>query len=381
VRWLAVVLIVVAACRTNDPSFRNRAGERLSDLDPLPYRVAIAKIDSQNVFTGEKDHDSEGNLWFTFNDRGVQEFFVAVLGRDPAAPRKYRVKSLNTFNETLSVTSIKLDDAIEFARKQQADLLIVPRLVEKPMFGYKRINGRWPTATLLWFTYIGGFFVQDREYHAILSFDFDIINPHDGTSIATFTAASRSIDADLRERMDKNFRSAQSVWKMFLPSYWVPDNKTVTSRSTTSRVCARLAAQLTGFLKEEYSRQARSLTGTLHRVGPRNGSRPKGDSFTFRAEVVGEQPITDVAVYINGESAPLAEWRDDVDPSEKKGPVRGLKDVRDQARGNVYGVDIEVDDLSCGDTELRVRVEFAINGRYASQTFVYLPPKKRPDDQ
>ena len=159
---------------------------------------------------------------------------------------------------------------------------------------------------MLWITWIAGLFVQDREYHAILSLEFDLVNPHDGTVIDTFTAASRSIDADQWERMNKKFWTAQTAYSLILPAFWVPDNRTDASRSTTARVCARLAAQLTGYLKEDYVKHARALTGTLQGVLPRNGAIVGPGPLSFRARVVGEQPITDVAIYVDDQPEPGA---------------------------------------------------------------------------
>ena len=69
-RWIPLALLFALACRSTDPSFRNRSGERLSDLDPLPYRVAIANLESDRALTGKKIEGQEESLWFTFNDRG-----------------------------------------------------------------------------------------------------------------------------------------------------------------------------------------------------------------------------------------------------------------------------------------------------------------------
>jgi len=374
VRWIALLLTCTIACRASDPSFRSKSGERLSDLDPLPFRVAIAKIESAGVFSGKKTEGQRESLWFTFNDRGLQEFLVAVMSSNPELAKQYRIKGLRTFNETLAVTAPDLDSAVVFARENHADLLIVPRLVEDPVFDYKRINGRWATSLALYITWIGGLFVQDREYRAILSFDFAIINPHDGTAITTFSAASRSIDADQWERMNKQFWTVQTAWSLILPAFWVPDNHTDASRSTTARVCARLAAQLTGFLKEDYVKQARTLTGTLQGVEPRNGSEQEsGKEFRFSAKIVGTQPITDIAVYVDDEPKPRREWIEAGENEKLPKEVERLPSPRDQSQISVYEVPIGVDGLSCEGKETRVRVEFAVNGRYASQTYVYRP--------
>ena len=374
-------LLAVVSCRASDPSFRTRSGERLSDLDPLPFRVAIARLDGK-LLPGIREPDQKESLWFAMTATHVQDCLVALLDRKLPTKRvaepQFRLTGLRTFNEARGVASSELDESVLLARAMNADLLIVPRLNEKPLFDYRRINGRWATSMAVYITWIGGFFVQDLEYRAVLSFEFDIVNPHDGTTITTFTAASRTIDADLWERMDYRFLAVQTLWSIFLPGFAVPDNHATASKTMSARTLSRLAGQLTGFLKEDYIRQARKLTGTLTRIEPRNESLLAARPFVFTANVVAEEPITYVAIFVNDEEELRCEWRppedvDQVSPGDKR-----LLNAQEQSTTGIYVMPIRLDELQCPPEGMTVRVEFAVNGRYASQTIVYSPERTDP---
>ena len=372
---LLLPLLLAVACRTADPSLKSASGEDLADLDPLPYRLAIAPVHGMAT----DGFQTEAPIHFTADNAGLQDMLVAVLDSDREHAKDLKIHSQRAVNEAVMIPRGErgtIAESIIAARAKGADLLLVPRIVEDPSFAYGKITGRWPTTTLLWITtWIGGHFVQDRQYRAAMSIEFELLNPYDGTSITTFTAISRTMDATLWERCNRRFFTAQTAISLLIPQYWVPDSKTLVSRDLTARVSERLGAQFTGYMKEKFARTARNLTGTINRVSPANGAVIHGEKFDFRAEVVAERPITEIAVFRpNGEL--LVEWIADAGDKSALGADFSdrrfvLPSTEKQADGASFRVPIDVPDIAVKGMDTWVRVEFAVLGRFASQTFRY----------
>jgi hypothetical protein len=242
--------------------------------------------------------------------------------------------------------------------------VIVPRLNDLPEFRSMGINGRWVVSTALWVTtWVFGLYVQDRRYLASLSFDFDIVNPYDGATLATYTTTSGRMDATLLERNKGRFATDRTALSLLIPAYFVPDNRARTSASLSARACERIAAQLARQLKNDFAKRAREITGTLQRVTP-DPRRPVGTRpIWFTASLVADEPITDIEVYLNGADEPLYEAHATGD--------QGIEPPSKQAWGGVYRVNFETPSFELPEQENWLRVEFAVRGRYASQTFRY----------
>ncbi|MHC4937641.1 MAG: hypothetical protein ACYTHK_01570 [Planctomycetota bacterium] len=367
---LAVLLL--AACRAPDASYESEDGRKVRDIPALPYRVVLAVLDSDGELE-QYTPDTRKKLSFTYTAHGVQKILAELLAaRGEPFPREFGVhgiKRQNAFPEVRPALGRELRHALLQAQNERADLVIVPRLNGLPEFKSLGINGRWATSTVLWFTtWIFGLYVQDRRYLAEVNMDFDVVNPYDGSTLATYTTASGRMDATLMERNKGRFATDRTVFSLFLPAYLVPDNRKRTSMSLTARSCERIAAQLSKQLKADFARRAREITGTLQRVHPDPRDPVATDSMTFGASIVARAPITDVEVYVDGATEPFYELHGD-----------SIAPPGEQAWGGVYRINFETGEFAFDEKGVTIQVAFAVQGRYASQTFSYRPPPPKPE--
>jgi hypothetical protein len=138
------------------------------------------------------------------------------------------------------------------------------------------------------------------------------------------------------------------------------------------RACERIAGQLARSMKRDFARRARDTTGTLQRVHPHPRQPVGRASTTFAASLVARGPITDIQVFVNDAAEPVYEAH-----ANGEAGSDGIASPEEQVWGGVYRVNFETPEFELPTQENWVHVEFAVEGRYASQSFRYLrdPPK------
>lgn len=367
--WLVPVLLACATgCRSTDPATLTRDGREVRALDPLPCRIALASW--QDWRRAEPGEDDRG-YGFTLEPDQAQDLMVAVLDPGPAAKEQYRLDSQRAANEVFRLDARTLPEILEQAQRAQADLVIRPRLIEPPHLTFEGYTRTLPSVAWWLFTWVGGLFVQDKSYTARMTVDFDLINPYDGTTIDTFTATSETMDLTLIERDGRRF-SGRSALSLLLPPQLTGDTRSRTNATLSQFLCARFGARIAGYLKDDFTARERELLGALRAVEPRNGARV-GDELPFRAEILGERPLTGVALYLNGARTPVWSLSESSDGD-------GLLEPARQAAGTWYrilvagpdGSPLRIPGLVPGRN--RLRVEYAVQGRYASRTLEYERP-------
>jgi len=360
---IPLLLLLLASCRAPDGSFVAEDGRKVRNMPSLPYRVVLAVVDSDGQL--ESFEPDSSKLQFQYTAHGVQKLLASLLASDgPTIAKEFGVSGIerqNAFDEVRQAAGRELRHALLQAQNENADLVIVPRLSGVPELRSLGINGRWATSTILWLTtWIFGLYVQDRRYLVEVNIDFDIVNPYDGTTLATYTTASGQMDATLLERNKGKFLTGRTAISLFLPAYFVPDSRARTGLSLSTKACERIAAQLAKQMKSDFARRARELTGTLQRIRPDPRKPQNAKSMSFAASLVARAPITDLEVYVNGAKQPVYELHGDQIATPDK-----------QAWGGVYRINFETPEFGRNDRETTVQVEFAVEGRFASQTFRY----------
>ncbi len=361
-----LLVLCAAGCRTSDRAYSTGDGREVKTLDPVPYRIALAPVESGGWLDGKRKGDEP--YWFTLDDDGMQAMLVALMDTDPAPAEKLKLETQQAANSVFALHERDPLRLLEQAQRQGADLLVVPRLVEPPRFTFEeRVR---TTASVAWWlgTWVGGLHVQDKRYQARMTVDFDIVNAADGTILDTYTATSELMDLSLWEREGRRFGrgTAQSL---VMPPQLTGDQRPRVSGMLSLLVTARFAARFAGYMKDEFTRRERALLGAVRAIHPQSGS-DVGPVLALRAEIIAEHPVTAVAIYRNGSRAPLFEIREDDDASGALDPAR-------QAAGRYYRLSVASGGarepvslpLEAGRNE--IRLEYAVRGRYASRTLVY----------
>ncbi|MHC4957886.1 MAG: hypothetical protein ACYTGN_05875 [Planctomycetota bacterium] len=364
IRGLIFLLVLGVGCHTVDPAYQARDGRDVRDLDPLPYKIAIGQI-GEYPRSGEADDDG---YWFVLDNEEVQDLLVAVADFEEAAAEERKLLSQRAANEVIQIDSESIDDLLNRAQALNVDLLLLPRVAEPPDLQYKGAK-RTTSSVMLWlFTWIGGRYVDDKSYLARMSIDFEVVNPYDGSTIDSFTVASETIDLSLGERDDGwSGGTAQSV---IIPPQLTVENKERTSRVLSRLICSRLAARVSGYLKEDFVGKERALLGTLRVQKPRNRSEV-GEKLEFQAELVADEPITDCTVFANG--------REILRLTDNGAKGARLPAAADQSRGKLFSVSFAAPPVDAVAGRNVVRVEYAVQGRYSSRTLLYF--RKDPKEK
>ena len=96
---LLLSLLCVAACRTADPSLKSSSGEDLADLDPLPYRLAIAPIHGMPT----DGFETNAPIHFTADNAELQGMLIAILDSDLEHAKELKIHSQRAVNETIRI--------------------------------------------------------------------------------------------------------------------------------------------------------------------------------------------------------------------------------------------------------------------------------------
>jgi len=379
-----LLLLLIAACRTADPAYSTSDGRQVGDLEPLPYRIAMTPVVFSGLDTGKESPDGKDEYYFTKDEQTVQELMVKVMDLEDEPAEQHKLDALHTANDVLELdlegpvfnpTPATMIRILEKAREIDADLVIIPRLVAPPEFSYKEA-ARTGASLALWVTtWVGGLFVQDRRYDVRMAIDFDIINPHDGTTIDTFTATSETIDTTVWDRDRWSVKGGTGL-SILLPHQITGDvNKDNTSEALSILVCSRLAARLSGYLKEDFAAKERALIGTVRAIRPGNGADVE-KWLDLEFEVAANQPITYTAVYLNDAPRP-ALVIDEHKPDDPHTPWSKLPTPDQQALGAGYHLLVKVKEMAGSSLTPKegrneVRIIYAVQGRYASRTLFFL---------
>jgi len=326
---------LLAACRSTDPAFYTKDGQPLEEVAPLLYRVGVAPVED---FEALADAVPESKYEFVFDADDVQARLVEGMGEVKAA------------NEIVLIDR----DAVRDAQGGRPDLLLRPRLAEIDAFTKRGRTGRSWLATSLWFTtWYAGLKVEDREYDAPMSFDFEVVNPHTGDLLDSFTVRSDRIPLTFHERS----RTPEKLQTAVLPPFLARDNAKAASQVLSERVVARIAARAAGYLKQDFKQKERDLVGEVRLLQPRNGA-PVGREIDLEAVVLGREEITACDLYVN--DAPVSGLFGDA----------GLPSRTDQRSGSLFRVPIRRT-LALEEGTNRIAVEFRVGGMLTSRTLLF----------
>ena len=143
-----------------------------------------------------------------------------------------------------------------------------------------------------------------------------------------------------------------------------PDDGGHVSNMLSTKVCARIAARLAGYLKQDFVNRERETIGTLREILPKNGEIIREANLLLRGDIVAEHPITDFALYVRNRRQPHYEVA-----SSKK--TRDMLDPNEQAQGSIYRIHLEPPLIPLEIGLNLIHIEFAVSGRYTSRTLYY----------
>src|SRR5688572_2607058 len=238
---LLLLALAATGCRTTDPAFFTPEGRPLRDLTPAAYRIAVAPIRmDQDRAASLPSARSAASLPFAYSLEGLRARIIADLGEQHAASEVFPVG----------------EAALEEARDARADMLLRVRLTAVEL-SHVGSSGGAVLAGFLWLTtWVGGTLVQDSTYSARLELECDFVNPYDGRVLDSLTASSERVDLTFWDRNDVlSFGTLQSL---VLPPSWTTDDAATTGQSLSRKAAARVAAQLTSYLKLRLPAEARA---------------------------------------------------------------------------------------------------------------------------
>lgn len=328
-----LLLLALAGCRYRDAAFYASDGRKLDAVEPLPYRLGVAPV-------AELDEQAEAGTGyrFVYSSAETQERLAAYLRRFAAA------------NEVVLVDADLAGNV---------DLVLRPTVVRQADFGRPRPSSKaWLSAGLWFLTWAGGLYVEDTTYDASLALDFEIVNPHDGATIDTFSAATDEMALTFRER--NKGATGKAVHSMVIPPGEVGDKRLVASHALSERVLEHLAAVATGYLKQDFVEEERALLGQVKLLAPRDNDIVSGQA-RLSVRLSAFEPITEAAVFVNDAVEPAARWR----------IGEGLPDAVRQRRGSVYVADLHTRELWLPEPRNVVTFEFRVAGRPTTRTFIF----------
>ncbi len=171
------------------------------------------------------------------------------------------------------------------------------------------------------------------------------------------------MDLTLWERNGRKFQQGVG-WSLIMPPYVTPDDGGHVSNMLSTKVCARIAARLACYLKQDFVYRERETIGTLREILPKNGEIIRAPNLLLRGDIVAEQPITDFALYVGNRRQPHYEVA-----SSKKEEAK--LDIDEQAQGSIYRIHLEPPLIPLEIGQNLIHIEFAVSGRYTSRTLYY----------
>lgn len=336
----AALAALLSACQATDPAFLTAEGRLVRDVDPIPFRVAVAPLTLASGVTLQQP-DASG-LQFCLDQGALRSRLVAEL------------RTQRTATEILEVG----EPSLEAAKTARADLLLRPRVTAVRIAHLGSSKDQLLSSFLWLTTWVGGMFVADSTYDARLEIEWDIVNPFDNRSVDRVVASSEQVDLTWWQR--NAFLSLPLIQTLVLPPVLTSDSDARTSESLTEVASSRVAARLACYLKAGFGREARDVLGELRIDAPRNGTAIGTDS-RLRARIVARGPVTAINVYVN----------------EKPVLVLSGKQIApavEQSRGSTFqlGIDHPLE-LRAGPN--LVAIEFAVRGSFTSRTLVVQGPQ------
>ncbi len=330
-----LLLAMLPACQSIDPAFLTSEGRLVSDVDPIPFRVAVAPLKIDNAIDLQKMDDS--GLRFTFDRGQLQARLIEDL------------RAVRTATEVFAVG----ESALEDAKAARADLLLRPRLTAVRIAPEGTSTDQLLSSFLWLTTWVGGMFVSDSTYDARLEIEWDIVNPFDNRNIDNVLASSQQVDLSWWKRND--LISIPLVQTLILPPFLTTDDDETTSRSLSEIASARVAARLAGYLKSGFGREAREVVGELRVDSPRNGAVVDGTA-RLRGKIVARGPITAINIYVNEQPVVVLSGED-------------IAPAVEQTRGSTFQLPIS-QQLDLREGKNQIAIEFAVRGNYTSRTLI-----------
>ena len=239
---LLLALGLLGACRSADTALLDRNGREVQQLPPAAFRIGVlpARLQAQ--------------------DLGSQSQFRLTTA-DGAAFSDLLVTELRAMDAATEVISLSGADENPESLTD-LDLVFAPEVRQIGFAEDSTRTGKAVASTFLWlFTWIGGWFIDDKEFQTGLRIETTVRNVESQRLAATL---------DLTEfesgPLDLTFFERNAAWttsffgSFFLPPWAISSGFERTSETLTQRSSAHLAARWKVYLLDEFeSRQSYRL--------------------------------------------------------------------------------------------------------------------------
>lgn len=328
-------LCLLTACASGDFVDRLPRSSDLRAAPPAAFTVAVAPL---RLATG-LDLAASTALGSELTTAGLHAALVADL------------QALRAASAVVAVGERDLEDA-EAAR---ADLLLRPRLVDATI-AYEGASGDGLLSSLLWITtWVGGLFVADSDYVGGLEIDWQVVNPHNGQTIADLDGTVSSFRLSFVER--NAFLGLHTLQSLLIPPPLTSDDAVTTARSIVGLSCAHAAGELTAYLKAGFDGDERDLLGELRLESPKNGAALVGGT-SLRGALLARDLVTELAVLVDGRVVR------ELDATQL--PPRSQQ----QVGASTFRVPLPELELTPRAATLHIVVEYVAGGRRSSRTVV-----------
>jgi hypothetical protein len=286
----AVLFAGLLGCTSVDPATVSEDGRLLSDLPPIPYRIALAPFGGQGLGAGGR------RLGFVYQSNelhGMLEKHLAALNvatevfsldatPDPEAPKD-------------------IDPTLWKAIRARADLLVRANIVESPQMASEGWSDRWPIAVgLTAFTGPGQDWVESATYHAKFGVDFTVESPR---YLHPIGVVACRIDRQELDHWDRHgVFSVATLASVLIPSFLMWDDDATTAQALSDKICSAVAARLAKYLKIELGAAQSRFLGELHLDQSAIPSRP--GRVPIRGKISARNPVHALDLWVDAETEP-----------------------------------------------------------------------------
>lgn len=345
-----IAAVGVGGCASSGSGRLAHDARQLRDLDPAPYRVAIARAEVSDRLASRMG-GGNGSLPLALSANSISK----ALARD-----------LRRLDAATEIVELEEGDDLALADAARADLLLRPRVTDFDL-GYDGVTDNAWLSGLLWITtWIGGLVIADTDYDARLRIEWDVVNPHTERRVATVSSMSDATSLAFLDRHD--FISWGTLSSVIVPPFLTGDDVEATSETLSHYALGQVAARCTAFLKSGLDGDERELLGRCRIESPRNGERV-AETVSLRGAIVARDLVTEVAVFVNDDPEPRV-WLD-----SNRLPSRAQQQI-----GSLFEVPLSDVRLRLGSGENHVAIEFVVAGRRSSRTIRLVRPATETGD-